>query len=192
MLFIVSGEPQYCPRTNTSWRLQRLFPRTRLLEQVFRILTFLDMGLRMPELSFMGELHTIIDRRWKDFEQTNNHNHSYTPSLALCVVAIILYAITLVLHVFQVTKYKLWSFAPLSFGCLLETVGYIFRTLSSQQDPYNSTWFVIQYFFIVVAPVFISASIYGKHARAALMRNYIDFEISPNSLHYQTDCVGTS
>ena len=42
----------------------------------------------------------------------------------------------------------------------MEIVGYAFRYLSSQVDPYHIIYFVIQYFFIVVAPVFFSASIY--------------------------------
>ena len=42
----------------------------------------------------------------------------------------------------------------------MEIVGYIFRTLSNVKDPYMIPYFVVQYFFIVVAPVFISASIY--------------------------------
>ena len=42
----------------------------------------------------------------------------------------------------------------------MEVVGYVFRILSSQQDPYSVPWFVVQYFFIVVAPVFFSAGIY--------------------------------
>jgi len=43
---------------------------------------------------------------------------------------------------------------------MMEVVGYIFRTLSSQKDPYSVPFFVVQYFFIVVAPVFFSAAIY--------------------------------
>lgn len=42
----------------------------------------------------------------------------------------------------------------------MEIVGYIFRTLSSVKNPYTIPYFVVQYFFIVVAPVLISASIY--------------------------------
>ena len=42
----------------------------------------------------------------------------------------------------------------------MEVVGYIFRALSSRKDPYSVVNFVVQYFFVVVAPVFISASIY--------------------------------
>ena len=43
----------------------------------------------------------------------------------------------------------------------MEIVGYAFRILSSQQDPYSVPWFVVQYFFIVVAPVCFSAAIYA-------------------------------
>lgn len=42
----------------------------------------------------------------------------------------------------------------------MEVVGYAFRSLSSRKDPYRVTFFVVQYFLIVTAPVLISASIY--------------------------------
>lgn len=42
----------------------------------------------------------------------------------------------------------------------MEIVGYIARILSSKKDPYNIIYFIIQYFFIVVAPVLYSAAVY--------------------------------
>jgi RTA1 like protein len=42
----------------------------------------------------------------------------------------------------------------------MEIVGYICRSLSAKKDPYNTTYFVLAYFFIVIAPVFITASVY--------------------------------
>ncbi|KAL9115179.1 MAG: hypothetical protein Q9227_000973 [Pyrenula ochraceoflavens] len=42
----------------------------------------------------------------------------------------------------------------------MEIVGYIARSLAATKDPYNLIYFILQYFFIVVAPVFFSASIY--------------------------------
>lgn len=42
----------------------------------------------------------------------------------------------------------------------MEVVGYASRSLSAKKDPYHITYFVLQYFFIVTAPVFITASIY--------------------------------
>jgi hypothetical protein len=43
----------------------------------------------------------------------------------------------------------------------MEIAGYVFRILAFQVDPYSVINFVIQYFFIVVAPVFFSAPIYA-------------------------------
>lgn len=75
-------------------------------------------------------------------------------------MAVGLFAISFVVHLLQLVRYKVWLFIPLTLACLLETIGYIFRSLSSKDDPYHVIWFVVQYFLIVVAPVFISASIY--------------------------------
>lgn len=86
--------------------------------------------------------------------------HSYTPNFALAILAIVLFAISLFLHTFELLRYRTWYFSPLAFACIMEVVGYVFRSLSSRQDPYSVINFVVQYFFIVVAPVFISASIY--------------------------------
>ena len=71
-----------------------------------------------------------------------------------------LFAISCIVHIVQLVHYRVWFFTPLALACFLETVGYIFRSLSSKSDPYHVIWFVVQYFMIVVAPVFISASIY--------------------------------
>lgn len=46
------------------------------------------------------------------------------------------------------------------FSTTVEIVGYTLRLLSSQQNPYSVPYFVVQYFFIVVAPVLFSAAIY--------------------------------
>jgi hypothetical protein len=40
-------------------------------------------------------------------------------------------------------------------------VGYVARSLAAKRDPYNLIFFIIQYFFIVTAPVLISAGIYS-------------------------------
>ncbi len=42
----------------------------------------------------------------------------------------------------------------------MEIIGYAFRLLASQKNPYAVSYFVAQYFCIVVAPVFFSAAIY--------------------------------
>lgn len=86
--------------------------------------------------------------------------NSYTPSVVLAALGVALFAIATVTHSYQIFRYKTWYFIPVVVGTVMEVVGYIFRIFSSVKDPYRVTYFVIQYFFIVVAPVFFSASIY--------------------------------
>jgi hypothetical protein len=84
----------------------------------------------------------------------------YTPNFALCILAIVLFALALLCHTLQLIKHRTWYFLPVALAGAMEVIGYIFRSFSSRKDPYSIIYFVVQYFFIIVAPVFISASIY--------------------------------
>ena len=95
----------------------------------------------------------------------------------LCILAIVLFALNTIVHAFQLVHYKVWFFAPLTLACVLETIGYVFRSLSSKNDPYHIIWFVIQYFMIVVAPVFISASIYVSINRLIAWASSVGYEV---------------
>lgn len=106
-----------------------------------------------------GSVHLLV-RCSPSLNTPANGRTRYTPSIVLASLAIALFTICSVLHLIQMLRFKTWSFSPLTFGCILEVLGYVFRTLSSQKDPYSIIFFVLQYFLIVVAPVFISASIY--------------------------------
>lgn len=86
--------------------------------------------------------------------------YRYIPSAALAILGIVLFAAAFVLHAIQVGRHRLWSFSPFAVACVMEVVGYIFRYLSSHDDPYSITYFVVEYFFIVTAPVLMSAAIY--------------------------------
>ncbi|MCJ1475745.1 hypothetical protein MMC13_004409 [Lambiella insularis] len=86
--------------------------------------------------------------------------YGYVPSLALAILAITIFALSLVAHLTQLFRYRTWYFTAVSIGCLFEVIGYIGRALSSHVDPYSYVFFVVQYFFIVVAPVLLSISIY--------------------------------
>ena len=88
------------------------------------------------------------------------HQHRYTPSFALAVLGVVLFGISGIVHTFQVVRYRTWYFLPVAVGAAMEVVGYAFRALSSKKDPYAVVFFVVQYFFIVVAPVLFSAAIY--------------------------------
>ena len=71
-----------------------------------------------------------------------------------------LFTIAFVAHVLLILKHKTWYFSLVCLGTFMEIIGYIMRILSSKKDPYSVPFFVVQYFFIVVAPVFFSAAIY--------------------------------
>ena len=86
--------------------------------------------------------------------------YGYTPALALAVVGAVTFGISTLLHLVQLIRYRTWYFAIIIVGAAMEVVGYIFRALSSRIDPYSVIYFVVQYFFIVCAPVFFSAAIY--------------------------------
>ena len=75
-------------------------------------------------------------------------------------MGIVFFSLAAVAHLSFLFRHRLWWFTPLFVGTLMEVVGYVFRLLSSQDDPYSVPYFVVQYFFIVVAPVTFSAAIY--------------------------------
>lgn len=95
-----------------------------------------------------------------DVVQNADRYVRYTPAFALAVVAVVLFTISTLLHSYQVIRYRTWYFIPVAICGVMEVVGYIFRALSGKQNPYKVIYFVLQYFFIVVAPVIFSASIY--------------------------------
>ncbi|KAI9700924.1 MAG: hypothetical protein M1820_006685 [Bogoriella megaspora] len=86
--------------------------------------------------------------------------YGYVPNIVLCILAIALFTLAAIVHLISAIHYRTWSFLPLTFACVMEVVGYIARTFSSKKDPYNINYFIIAYFFIVTAPVFVTASIY--------------------------------
>ncbi|KAL9608868.1 MAG: hypothetical protein Q9167_006317 [Letrouitia subvulpina] len=114
--------------------------------------------------------------------------YGYTPTLALSALALALYGLLLLLHAFRLYLHRLLAFSILLLTTtIFEIVGYAFRLRSSPPptgDPYNTISFVIQYFFIVVAPVFLSAGIYTTLTSliAALSRsNHNITHITPTS-----------
>jgi hypothetical protein len=86
--------------------------------------------------------------------------YGYTPSFALAVFAVAWFAVLLIAHTTQTIRYRNWWWIPVSVGLAFEVIGYVARCLSAKKDPYNLNFFVINYFFIVTAPVFLAAGIY--------------------------------
>ncbi|KAF5675640.1 chitinase [Fusarium heterosporum] len=86
--------------------------------------------------------------------------YGYTPAFSLAVFAAAWFALFLVVHLFQTIRYRSWYFITFPIGLLFEIVGYVARSLSAKKDPYHLLYFILNYFFIVTAPVFLAAGIY--------------------------------
>lgn len=107
---------------------------------------------------------TYVDPNFPDPHGPNDAPiiiYGYTPSLVVGVLGVVLFFIASIAHLYLLFRHRTWYFCTITIGTVMEVVGYVFRILSSQQDPYSVTWFVVPYFFIVVAPVFFSAGIYA-------------------------------
>lgn len=52
--------------------------------------------------------------------------------------------IGLVAHLYLLIRHRTWYFSTVVVGTLMEIIGYAFRILSSQQNPYSVAWFVAQ------------------------------------------------
>ncbi|KAL8846765.1 MAG: hypothetical protein Q9221_008171 [Calogaya cf. arnoldii] len=113
--------------------------------------------------------------------------YGYTPTLALNILALILFALLLLFHTFRLYTTRLYAFSILLvFTTLCEIIGYIFRLRSSPPpvgNPYGVIDFVVQYFFIVTAPVFLSAAIYTTLTSfiAALSSSSANSNYDPNA-----------
>ncbi|BGP40639.1 hypothetical protein JCM10450v2_004634 [Rhodotorula kratochvilovae] len=87
--------------------------------------------------------------------------YGYVPSNALAAVALITFGLVVFNHTSHLVRHKSTRvFSSLMvFGCLCEIVGYASR-LVSHYHPFVVNYFIIQYFFIVVSPVFFQAAFY--------------------------------
>ncbi|OAQ96729.1 hypothetical protein LLEC1_07717 [Akanthomyces lecanii] len=86
--------------------------------------------------------------------------YGFTPSFALAVFAAVFFFLYLVVHTAQTIRFKSFWFITFSVGLVFEVVGYCARALSAKKDPYHLIYFVLNYFFVVTAPVFLAAGIY--------------------------------
>lgn len=59
---------------------------------------------------------------------------------------------------------------------ILEVIGYIYRSMSAHVDPYRLIFFILNYFFIITAPVLLSAGIYTI---LSVMINRVGRQYSP-------------
>ncbi|KAE9365646.1 RTA1 like protein [Stipitochalara longipes BDJ] len=83
----------------------------------------------------------------------------YLPSIPAAVVFLILFVATTGLHLWRILKTKTWFCIVFAIGGFFEVIGYIGRAIA-----HNSTGklipFILQNFFILLAPALFAASIY--------------------------------
>jgi len=86
--------------------------------------------------------------------------YGYTPAFSLSLFAAIWFSLFFIAHLAQTIRFRSWWFIVFPIGLLFEVVGYVARSLSAKKDPYHLLYFILNYFFIVTAPVFLAAGIY--------------------------------
>ncbi|KAK7215131.1 hypothetical protein V2G26_003134 [Clonostachys chloroleuca] len=86
--------------------------------------------------------------------------YGYTPKLSIALFAAVWFLLLFIVHLAQCIRHRSWWFITFPVGLVFEIVGYVARSLSAKVSPYNLIYFILQYFFIVTAPVFLAAGIY--------------------------------
>lgn len=94
--------------------------------------------------------------------ETGINIYGYIPSQSLSIAALVLFSLVVLGNLTWAITYGKRTRAYhllIAFAGAMEIVGFAFR-LRSHSNPYLLIPFVLQYFMIVVAPVFFSAAIY--------------------------------
>lgn len=87
--------------------------------------------------------------------------YNYTPSLAVAVIALLLFLGTTLAHIFLAIKHRLEFLIAFIIGGFFETVGYAARAVNAHQAPnYGTMPYALQSLFILLAPSLFAASIY--------------------------------
>ncbi|KAH7014289.1 RTA1 like protein-domain-containing protein [Microdochium trichocladiopsis] len=107
--------------------------------------------------------------------------YGYTPKFALAVFAVAWFFLLLLAHTILTIRHRSWYWLVFPVGLLFEVVGYVARSLSARQDPYHLLYFILNYFFIVTAPVFLAAGIYTVLSGLITRDNNLDHGSSSSS-----------
>ncbi|KAM0748533.1 RTA1-like protein [Meredithblackwellia eburnea MCA 4105] len=94
--------------------------------------------------------------------QGNDNPYHYTPSLAMAVVFIILYAISTLAHTYQTFKCRYKWMAVMVVGGIVELMGWAGR-IWSREDMNGGglgSGFTMQISLLIIAPTFYSAALY--------------------------------
>lgn len=94
--------------------------------------------------------------------------YRYHPSLAAAAIFVVLFGLTTGFHVYQTVKKRSWFLIAFIIGGLFETIGYIGRILSSN-DQYALSPYIMQTLLLLLAPALYAASIYMILGRLILL-----------------------
>ncbi|BAE64455.1 RTA1 like protein-domain-containing protein [Aspergillus flavus] len=104
----------------------------------------------------------------------------YTPSGAAGGIFVALFALSTLLHLYQLLRTRTWFMIPFAIGGILETIGYVGRVLSTNEAPnYTKGPYIMQSALILIAPAFLAASIYMTLGRIITMLQAEQYSIIP-------------
>ncbi|KGO73876.1 Zinc/iron permease [Penicillium italicum] len=100
---------------------------------------------------------SLIERA-TDSERTTPFYH-YNPSLAVAIVAAVLYTIVFLLTTVQWIRYRAWVWSVMVLSAVMEAIGYIGRCVSVQ-NTLKRPVYVLQFALVILAPVLMAACCY--------------------------------
>jgi hypothetical protein len=112
-----------------------------------------------------------MDRCIPNYKTAPFSYYRYDPSLEANVIFVVLFALSTLLHGFQMWRTRTWYLTALVLGGVCEAIGYVGRVLSSLED--TGCWtrgpFIMQTLLILIAPALMAASIYMILGRIILL-----------------------
>ncbi|OQD99741.1 hypothetical protein PENVUL_c061G07704 [Penicillium vulpinum] len=85
--------------------------------------------------------------------------YHYNPSLAVAIVAAVLYTIAFLLTAIQWVRYRAWVWSVMVLSAAMEAIGYIGRCVSVK-NPLQRDVYVLQFALVILAPVLMAACCY--------------------------------
>lgn len=96
--------------------------------------------------------------------------YKYHPSLAAATVFAALFAISTILHTYQLFRTRTWYMIPVVLGGFCEWIGYVGRALNAHEAPeYHLAPFILQAILLLIAAVLFAASIYMELGHIILL-----------------------
>ncbi|KAJ5215615.1 RTA1 like protein-domain-containing protein [Penicillium cinerascens] len=95
---------------------------------------------------------------------TRKSLYRYDPSIAVAIVAAVLYGIAFILTFIRWIRYKSWVWVVMVVASAMEAVGYIGRCVSIQ-DLTDRPVYILQFSLVILAPVLMAACCYIVFSR---------------------------